>query len=146
MARDEATTAQESADTPTPAPKKKKKLIKSIKDTVIAIEVVGGANGNVDYDFNDLPEGTKGKLGPFGLSHKLGDAAAGKSGLEAEEAIKRVWDGLMKDEWSTRAPATPKVAVNEVMSNLANLSPEEKAAAEALLAKLGIPVPAPAAG
>ena len=139
MARDENTqeVAQEEA------PKKKgKKLIKEIAETQIKIEAIGGDKGQVVYDFKDLPEDVQAKLGPFGLSHKLGDAAAGKAGKEAEESILRVWEGLMKGDWTTRAPATPKVAVNEITNNLSKLNPQERAAAEALLAKLGVPVPA----
>ena len=119
-------------------PRKIKKLSKEIEGSIISISVEGGPA--VTYDFATLPKDIRAKLGPFGLSHKLGDAAAGKSGNEAEEAIKKVFEGLMAGDWTTRAPAAPKVTKKAINEGLSNMDPAEAEAAKALLAKLGLVV------
>jgi hypothetical protein len=59
--------------------KKAKKLEKVIEGSVVKIkEVVTGAD--MAFDFTKLPVDVQTKFGPFGLGHKLGDAAAGCSG------------------------------------------------------------------
>jgi hypothetical protein len=108
---------------------------------VIKIEAIGGNNGVVEYDFNSLPEDIQAKLGPFGLSHKLGDSAAGKAGADAEESIQKVWEGLMSGDWSVRAPATPKVSVKALVDKMNTLPPEAQEQARALLESLGVAIP-----
>jgi hypothetical protein len=93
------------------------------------------------FDFTDLPEDIQEKFGPFGAGHKLGDAAAGKSGTEAEEAISRVWDGLMEGDWSVRAPAAPKVSLKAIVDNYEMLTDAEKKTAKDLLSSLGMKIP-----
>lgn len=124
-------------------PKKAKKLSKdlSTKPGTIIITVVGGAEGAMEFVFKKLPERIQGLFGPFGLGHKLGDAAAGRSGKDAESAVKKVWEGLVKGDWSVRAPAAPKISTTEVAANFAKLSPKEQATAKALLEGLGIKIP-----
>lgn len=113
-----------------------KKLTKEIEGNIVKLSVEGGPNK--EYDFGVLPKDIRAKLGPFGLGHKLGDAAAGKSGKDAEDAIDKVWEGLMAGDWTTRAPAAPKLTKKNLIENLGGMSDEEQAAAKALLAKLGI--------
>lgn len=120
------------------AAKRPKKLTKGIEGTQVIITVIGGEKGEMRFDASALPEQIQKNLVPFGLGHKLGDAAAGVSGKDAEEAITKVWDGLVAGNWSVRAPAAPKVSVGEIKNNLGNLSEEEQEAARALMAKLGI--------
>jgi len=119
----------------------KKRMSKTITGTVVAITVIDGENGTMEFNFNDLPEEIQVKFGPFGLGHKLGDAAAGKKGVDAEEAITKVFDGLMDSNWSVRAPAAPKVSTKVISENFGNLSEDEQAAAKAVLASLGINIP-----
>ena len=119
----------------------KKKLQKKIEGNVISIQAMDGAQGEMTFNFDLLPEGVQQKLGPFGLSHKLGDAAAGKTGVEAEESIIKVWEGLKNGDWSVRLPAAPKVSTKTISTNLDNLSAEEQDIAKAILAKLGIKLP-----
>ncbi len=123
--------------------KSRRKLTKDLatKPGVVIMEALGGVKGATDYNFSTLPKDIQEKLGPFGLGHKLGDAAAGRAGKDAEEAIDKVWDGLMKGDWSVRAPATPKVKVSEIAANFAKLSPKEKDKAASLLTALGIDLP-----
>lgn len=117
--------------------KKVKKLSKEIVGTVVKItEMVTGTV--MEFDFAKLPKEIQEKLGPFGASHKLGDSAAGASGQEAVDSIKKVWDGLMKGDWSVRAPQGEKVSLSSVAANLDKLPPAEAAAARALLEKLGL--------
>jgi hypothetical protein len=119
--------------------KKNKKLGKGINGSVVTL--TEGVTGTVmEFDFNALPSGIQEKFGPFGLGHKLGDAAAGKSGQDAIDAINKVYDGLMKNDWSIRAPAAPKVTKAEINANLNAMSPDEKEAAMALLARLGLKI------
>lgn len=116
--------------------KKTKKLAKEIEGSIVSITVDGGSP--MQFDFAALPKDIRVKFGPFGLGHKLGDSAAGKSGAEAEESINKVWEGLMAGDWTTRAPAAPKLTKKNIAENLGNLSEDEAAAAKALLEKLGI--------
>jgi hypothetical protein len=118
-----------------------KKLEKNIEGSEVKITALNGLKGEMVFDFNTLPDDIKNALGPFGLGHKLGDAAAGKDAGDAEDAIQRVWEGLMAGDWSVRAPATPKVSIKELAANYANLEPEKQEAAKALLAQLGLKVP-----
>ena len=124
--------------------KRAKKLSKTVDydSATITIEALGGTKGAVAYSFTDLPESIQAKFGPFGLSHKLGDAAAGKTGAEAEEAVNKVFEGLKHGEWSVRAPAKPKVSVNKILDNYKNLDPLQQKAAAQLLESLGITLPA----
>ena len=106
MADETAENAEGTEETPD-APRRPRKLMKEIDGTVIKIKAVNGAQGEQLFDFTTLPEDIQAKLGPFGLSHKLGDSAAGKAGTDAEDSIAKVWEGLMSGDWSVRAPATP---------------------------------------
>ena len=130
----EATDATE-APVSTSAPRPRK-LAKSIEGSLVTIEVLG--QGAEVYDFASLPAEIQAKLGPFGLASKLGDAAAGKDGAESAEAIKKVFEGMLAGDWTVRAAAAPKVTISSIKENLAKLSDGERAAAEALLAGLGV--------
>jgi hypothetical protein len=118
-----------------------KRMKKTIEEDCVVIAVIDGAKESTSYDFNTLPETIQEKLGPFGLSHKLGDAAAGKSGVEAEEAIDKVFAGLMEGNWAVRAAATPKVSTKVIADNFTNLSEAEQDAAREVLIALGIAIP-----
>jgi hypothetical protein len=122
--------------------KSRRKLTKEVYDGGVKITVLGGEKGEMDFPFAAYPVDVQTKFGPFGQGHKLGDAAAGRSGADAEEAIVKVNAGLLNGDWSTRAPAVPKVKVSDIIANFANLSEEEKATAAPLLAALGIDLPA----
>jgi hypothetical protein len=119
--------------------KKQKKLGKSVsyENNTVTIDVLGGS-GTKHYCSDDLPEPIQQKLCPFGLGHKLGDAAAGKEGMVAEEAIEKVWQGLMANDWSVRAPATPKVSLKELEANYLKMDEADQAIAKSLFEKLGI--------
>lgn len=117
--------------------KRTKKLTKEIAGNLVNI-TEGITGKSMIFDFGTLPAEIQAKLGPFGLGHKLGDGAAGKEGAEAVEAIEKVWNGLMANDWSVRAPAGPKVNMKEIEDKIAGLSEDEQAAARALLAKLGV--------
>ena len=117
--------------------KKTKKLGKVIEGSIVTITEAG--TGKVmKFDFSTLPADIQAKFGPFGLGHKLGDSAAGKSGNEAVESINKVWDGLMKGDWSVKAPPGEKISKKSLTENLSKLSDKEKAVATQLLEKLGI--------
>lgn len=129
--------SEEATATEEVAVKRPKKLSKSIvNETTVRIEVLG--YDSIDYDFNDLTPVIQEKFGPFGLSHKLGDSAAGKVGQEAVDAINAVWEGLLKGDWSTRAPAQKKLSKSEAEDTLSNMSEEEAAEARAVLEKFGL--------
>ena len=125
------------------APKKAKKLTKDLatKPGVVIITVSDGEKGAMSFPFTKLPEKIRELFGPFGLGHKLGDAAAGRLGKDAESSIGKVWEGLMKGDWSVRAPAAPKISVTEVAANFSKLSPAEQKTAKILLDSLGIKIP-----
>lgn len=116
-----------------------KRLTKSIEGTVLKIKEIE-SNVDLEFDFAQLPQEIKTKFGPFGLSHRLGDAASGKKGKDAVEAINKVWNGLMDNNWTVRAPAGEKLTKKGVMAKVETLSPKEQAAARALLEKLGLSI------
>lgn len=120
---------------------KRKKMSKEVvygDDACVKIQVVGGDQGEMTFLMSDLPEDIVTKLAPFGLGHKLGDAAAGCSGIEAEAAVQKVWEGLTKGEWTTRQPAAPKIDRKVVLERMNGMSPEDQEKAKALLASLGV--------
>ena len=126
-----------------PAPTKARRLIKNITEgNMLEITVIDGKKGKMTFDPKALKDAkVLAYLPALALNHRLGDAAAGRSGTDAEEAIQSVWQGLLKGELTVRAPASPKVSVNDITSGLAKLSPAEKAAAIAALKAIGINVP-----
>ncbi len=118
-------------------PKKRKRLKKIIDGTVLSI-TEGDTETTTDYDFSTLPEAIQALLGPFGMSQKLGDAAAGKRGQEAVDAINKVWTGLSEGNWSVRAPKAEKITKKGLTSRLDALPEAEKGAALKALEALGI--------
>jgi len=136
----EATDAPEDNDKKTTRPRKLEKDLSS-SPGMVCITVLGGVKGKMTFDPTELTEEIRSKLIPFGLGHKLGDSAAGREGTDAEEAIEKVWEGLLKSDWTVRAPAQPKVSLKDVTANLSALNEEEQAEAKALMLKLGIKIP-----
>ena len=122
------------------APTRPRKLEKSLEGNVVTINAIGGEKGAQTFDVTELPEAIQEAFKGFGLSHKLGDSAAGLSGVEAEAAIQKVWDGLKAGDWTVRAPALPKVKMADVKNALANMSPEDAEKARALMAQMGITI------
>lgn len=140
MADETATAAPAATEGKT---KKTKKLSKVIEGNVLTI--TDGTTGTVlTFDAGSLPADIQKKLMPYGLSQKLGDAAAGKEGKEAVDSINKVWEGLMKNDWTTRAPAAEKVNKKDIAEKFAALDPKMKAIlmkdekTAALLASLGV--------
>ena len=117
-----------------------KKLSKGIEGSVVTIKEMT-TETEMAFNFNDLPQEIQEKFGPFGLGHKLGDAAAGKQGQEACDAINKVWTGLMDNNWSVRAPAAEKITKKGLLEKVDQLDPADQEAAVALLQKLGLSVP-----
>jgi len=115
----------------------KRKLEKTIDGKIVKVKELETGETR-EYDFTKLPADIQEKFGPFGLGHKIGDAAAGKSGNVALEAMDKVWEGLMAGNWAVRAPAAPKVTKKQLLENLEKLSPKEQNVARGLLEKLGI--------
>ena len=106
--------------------KKAKKLGKEIVGTVVKIqEIVTGKQ--MEFDFAKLPKEIQAKLGPFGLSHKLGDAAAGKAGQEAVDSIMKIKEGLEKGDWTVRAPAAEKINKKDIVDKFNAMAPQQKA-------------------
>lgn len=117
--------------------KKVKKLGKDITGTIVTI-TEGETGTSLKYDFSKLPDAIKANLGPFGLGHKLGDAAAGKKGKDAIDAINKVYDGLLKGDWSVRAPAAEKVTTKSIMEKFNALAPAEQAKIRPTLVAMGL--------
>lgn len=133
----EETTTEQGEGGTTKEVTKTKKLTKVIEGTKLTI-TEGVTKAVLVFDFAGLPEEIQAKLGPYGMSQKLGDAAAGKSGQEAVDAINTVFKGLSEGNWTVRAPAGEKISKKEIEGNLAALPEEEKEAARALLERMGI--------
>lgn len=122
-----------------PAIEKTKKLTKSIQGSVITI-TEGVTKKSATYDLAELSDSIKFNLSMHGLSQKLGDAAAGKTGEEALKSIQIVYDGLKKGDWTVRAPAGEKITKSAITEKLGQLSEKEQAVAKSLLAKLGVKI------
>ncbi|MFA5458934.1 MAG: hypothetical protein WC261_15030 [Synergistaceae bacterium] len=106
--------------------KKRKKLTKVIEGTVLTI-TEGITNTVIKVDFAKLPENIKANLGPYGLSQKLGDAAAGKEGQEAVDSIMKIKEGLEKGDWTVRAPAAEKINKKDIVEKFNAMAPQQKA-------------------
>jgi hypothetical protein len=126
-----------------------KKLGKKIEGSEVLFSV-GGTDEVIRYDSATLPQEIKDRLIPFGLGHKLGDAAASsKTPEESKLAIQKVWDGMLASNWTTRTPAeegeakAPKISQKTIMANLAKLPPEQQEAAKSLLLAMGFSLPEP---
>ena len=123
------------------AAKKKKKLSKTIEGHVLTI-IESITNTTLTYNADDLPEAIQDSLMPYGLSQKLGDAAAGKKGEEAVESINKVWDGLVAGNWKVRAPAAKQISEKSIMDKYNDMpAGKEKIVFKGLLEKLGMVVP-----
>jgi len=119
-------------------PKKKRKLSKSIVGNVLTI-VEADTNTTMTFDAGKLPEAIQANLMPYGMSQKLGDAAAGKKGQVAVDSINKVWEGLMKGDWSVRAPAAEKISKNDILATYNDMAEgKEKVIFKGLLEKLGV--------
>lgn len=130
------------AETSTSTPTKVRRLNKDMKSKfpILIIEVIGGNKGPMEFDYRKYPPNVQEYLPVLGLNHRLGDAAAGKAGPEAEEAILKVAEGLAKGDLTVRAPASPKISKADVRAKLEAMSPKERKAAEAMLKAMGISV------
>jgi hypothetical protein len=94
--------------------KKTKKLSKLIEGNVLTItESITGTK--MVFDAGKLPAAIQANLMPYGLSQKLGDAAAGREGQDAVDSINKVFDGLSKGDWTTRVPATEKITKKSIL-------------------------------
>lgn len=116
-----------------------KRLQKVLEGTLLKVNEIESGEAR-EYDFAKLPADIQAKFGPFGLSHRIGDASAGKKGKEAVEAMDKVWNGLVDGNWTVRAPAGEKLTKKGLLDKVDQMNPKEQAAAKALLAKLGLAV------
>lgn len=118
--------------------KRTKKLSKVIEGNVLTI--TEGITGTVlKFDAGELPAAIQANLMPYGLSQKIGDAAAGREGQEAVDAMKKVYDGLLKGDWSTRVPAAEKITKKSIVEKVeAMTDPAEKQKYTDLLKKIGL--------
>jgi hypothetical protein len=114
-------------------PRKLSKVIDGMKLTITAGETV------MEFDAANYSKEIIDRLTMYGMSQKLGDAAAGAESVEeAVEFITKINEGLLKGEWSTRAPAAEKVSKKGILEKYEGLSDEEKAVVAPLLQKLGL--------
>lgn len=116
-----------------------KKLEKLVTGNVLQI-TEGTTAAVLKFDINELSDSIRFNLSMHGLSQKLGDAAAGKTGEDAVLAINAVWKGLKKGDWAVRAPAGEKVSKKSIIDAIGNLSDAEQKKAKDLLAKLGLKI------
>ena len=116
-----------------------KRLSKTIVGNVVNVTEVESGEKR-EYDFKKLPQDIQEKFGPFGLSHRVGDSAAGKKGKDAVEAMDKVWSGLMEGNWTVRAPAGEKLTKKALTDRVDQMSPKDQKAAMELLKKLGVAI------
>lgn len=118
--------------------KKPKKLSKVMEGSVLVVKELG-TNSIIRYDSTKLNAEVQKHLFYHGLEQKIGDAAAGKSGKDAVDSMNKVWEGLLKGDWTVRAPAGEKITKSSVLDKF-NAMPEGKAKeqAKAALIALGL--------
>jgi len=93
----------------------------------------------LEINSEELSESVQLKALQHGLLSKIGDAAAGKSGQEAVDAIQRVIDTLIAGNWNTRKEGGGATGWKKAVADkLAAMSDEEREAAIATLAKAGL--------
>ena len=118
---------------------RKRKLDKDVNyETGVVTITVKSTGEKVVADSNKLSDKIKGMLIPLALNHRLGDAAAGKDGKEALEAIQKVWDGLLKENFTIRVAAAKGISKKDLAEKVAALKGPEAERAAAVLASLGI--------
>ena len=116
--------------------KKAKKISKVIEGHVLTITA---GETVMKFDIKNYSPAIRAHLEMHGLSQKLGDAAAGaENTAEAVEYINKVNEGILKGDWSTRAPAGEKVSKKGILEKYEALNEKEKAMAAPLLKKLGL--------
>lgn len=62
---------------------------------------------NFTFDLTKVNNDVARELFLHGIVQKVGDAAAGKSGIEADSAMAKVADALYAGEWSSRGAGEP---------------------------------------
>lgn len=118
---------------------RQRRLKKTLTD-VLKIEVIGGT-GEMTFDPKSLPTEVQAHLPVLGLSHKLGDTASGLDDPAIiEDIITKLWEAMMKGEFTVRQPGQPKVSLKDVKDNLAGMAETDREAALTLLRSLGIKV------
>jgi hypothetical protein len=116
--------------------KKAKKISKVITGDVLTITA---GEKVMTFDIKKYSPAIRAHLELHGLSQKLGDAAASAENVtEAAEFIMKVNEGILKGDWSTRAPAGEKVSKKGILEKYEALSDKEKAVVAPLLKKLGL--------
>ena len=116
--------------------KKVKKISKVIEGTVLTITA---GDTVMKFDIKAYTPEIRAHLEMHGLSQKLGDAAAGaENTAEAVEYITKVNEGILRGDWSTRAPAGEKISKKGLLEKYEGLSDKEKAMVAPLLIKLGV--------
>ena len=116
-----------------------KKMDKTVdyEKGVVSFKILSDGS-EVVCDTNKLPAEIKSKLIPLAISHRIGDAAAGRDGKDAFESMSKVWDGLMKGNFTIRTAAKKGVSKADIKAKLDSLKGKEATAAAELLEKLGI--------
>lgn len=105
--------------------KKVKRLSRKIEGRVLTItEMETGESISIDAD--TLSEDIQSRSMMHGLNQKIGDAAAGKTGVEAFKAMTVVAEGIAAGNWAVRAPASKNVSVSDINNALGTMTDEEK--------------------
>lgn len=114
------------------------KKLSRIRDgeNVIIFQVAGF--DPIRCDINEVADVNQHKIKMHGLNAKVGDSAAGLEGQEAYDSVLSTWNNLKAGKWTERvAGGGDKVSISQIKGSLSLLSPEERAAAIAIFAKLG---------
>lgn len=112
-----------------------KKLEKSIEGSIVKLKIIE-TNETITVDFKKLPQKMQDNLGPFGLGHKLGDAAAGKEANEIAPAINKIIEGLQNGDWSVRVSAGSKITKASIEEGIALMDPKDRDIARKLMDKI----------
>ena len=89
-------------------------------------------------DVAELPKEILKKLIPLAISHRIGDAAAGRDGDEALASMTKVWEGLKAGDFTIRKAAKKGITKEDLSERMAALSGKDATVAAEIMKKLGI--------
>ena len=89
-------------------------------------------------DVAELPKEILQKLIPLAISHRIGDAAAGRDGDEALASMTKVWEGLKAGDFTIRKAAKKGITKEDLSERMAALSGKDATVAAEIMKKLGI--------
>lgn len=117
--------------------KRNRKIKSEINLNSIKLSIVMGEGiepSRLEFNTADLPQESREVLMSYGATTRLVNAASGKEGHEAVEAVNTAWHELLQGKWSPRKPAEQTISVSALKKAVDSLPSDiQGAVREALL-------------